>query len=111
MELVRAHDAVDLIAATFRVEVGDARPETRDLHHHLGARPEQEVGISRGLDVVPDVVEDGRADVPLILARVWFPEPGRSVGLHDLGPFLAAASSLPGVHRTAEAAHAWQQAR
>src|SRR5439155_19272179 len=99
VELVRTHDAMDLIAATFRVEVSDAGPETGDLHHHLGARPEQEVAISRGLEVVPDVVEDGRAHVPLALAPVRFPQPGARVEVHDLGLFLAVAAKLPGVHR------------
>ena len=99
MELVRAHHAVDLVAATLRVEVSDAGPETGDLHHHLGARPEQEVGISRGLEVVPDVVEDGRAHVPLIPAQVRVPQPGARVEVHDLGLFLAVAATLPGVHR------------
>ena len=99
VELVRTHDAMYLIAATFWVEVSDAGPETGDLHHHLGARPEQEVAISRGLDVVPDIVEDGRAHMPLVLAQVRFPQPGAWVEVHDLGLFLAIAATLPGVHR------------
>ena len=110
VELVRAHDAVDLVAATLRVEVSDAGPETGDLHHHLGARPEQEVSISRGLDVVPDVVEDGRAHVPLVLAQVRFPQPGARVEMHDLGLFLAVAATLPGVHRAPVAGVASQRA-
>src|SRR5215210_8287789 len=98
MERVRAHDAVDLVPLTVRVEAGDGRPEADDLQHHLDAVAEQELGIFGRLVVPPDVVEDGRVDVPLVVAEVPVPPPRPGVEVDDLGLFLAVATALPRVH-------------
>jgi hypothetical protein len=76
VELVRAHDAVDLPPIALRVEVGDRCPEARDLQHHLGAAVAQEVELVRSLVVVPDRVEDRRADVTLVAAEIRVPLAG-----------------------------------
>ena len=73
VELVRAHDAVDLIAVPVRVEAGDRGPEARDLEHHLGAVLAQEVEVLGDLVVAPDVVEDRGVDVPLVVTEVRLP--------------------------------------
>ena len=51
VELVRAHDAVDLVPVAVGVEVRDRGPEARDLEHHLGAVVAQEVEVVGGLVV------------------------------------------------------------
>src|SRR5215213_6095340 len=98
MELVGSHDAVDLVPLTVGVEAGEAGPEAGDLQHHLGAVAEQELGVFGRLVVPPDVVEDGRVDVPLVVAEIPVPPPRPGVEVHDLGLFLAVATALPRVH-------------
>src|SRR5215216_744226 len=99
MELVRTHDAMDLVSATIRVKLGDGRPEAGDLQHHLGTVAEQEFVVLGRLVVPPDVVEDGRIDVPLVVAEVPIPASRAWVKVDDLGLFLAVATALPRVHR------------
>src|SRR6516164_7850162 len=70
MELVWTHHAVDLVALTLGVEVGDRGPEARDLEHHLGAVVAQEREVPGRLVVVPGVVEDRRVDVALVAAEI-----------------------------------------
>jgi hypothetical protein len=99
VELVRAHDAVDLVAVPVRVEAGDRGPEARDLQHHLGAVLAQEVEVLGGLVVAPDVVEDRGVDVPLVVAEVRLPAARQWVEVDDLRLFPAVAAALPRVHR------------
>src|SRR5918995_1163699 len=99
MELVWTHDAMDLVPPAIRVELGDGRPEAGDLQHHLGTVTEQEFVVLGRLVVPPDVVEDGRIDVPLVVAEVAIPASRARVEVDDLGLLLAVATALPGVHR------------
>src|SRR5215211_1971721 len=99
MELIRTHDAMDLVPPAIRVELGDGRPEAGDLQHHLGTVAEQEFVVLGRLVVPPDVVEDGRIDVPLVVAEVAIPASRAWVEVDDLGLLLAVATALPGVHR------------
>src|ERR671914_649939 len=99
MELVWTHDAVDLVPPAIRVELGDGRPEAGDFQHHLGTVSEQELVVLGRLVVPPDVVEDGRIDVPLVVAEVPIPASRAWVKVDDLGLLLAVATTLPGVHR------------
>ena len=103
VELVGAHDAVDLPAIAVGIEVCDRRPETRDLEHHLGAVIAQEIDIMSGLVVVPDVVEDGGVDVTLVVREVRIPRPRERVDVDQLRLLLAVASALPRIHRPAVA--------
>ena len=103
VELVRAHHPVDLITLAVRVEPGDGRPEAGDLHHHLRAVVPQERQVPGGLEVVPDVVEDGRVHMALVAAEVRLPPPGQRVEVDPLGLLLALAAALPREHRPAEA--------
>src|ERR687890_135480 len=98
MELVRPHDAVDLVPPAIRVEAGDAGPETGDLQHHLGTVAEQELEVVGCLMVPPDVVEDGCVNVPLVVAEVPVPVPRPGIEMHDLSLLLSVAAALPGVH-------------
>ena len=99
VELVWAHDAVDLVPVALRVEVGDGGPEAGDVEHHLGAVVEQELQVIGRLVVAPDVVEDIRADVALVVAQVRLPLTRLGVDVHLLGLFLAVRAALPGEHR------------
>ncbi len=54
--------------------------------------------------VVPDGVEDRRADVPLVAAEVRLPPPGQRVEVDGLRLLLPVAAALPRVHRPAVAA-------
>ncbi len=110
VELVRAHDAVDLPPIAVRVEVGDGPPEARDLQHHLGPAVAQEVEVVRRLVEVPYVVEDRRADVPLVAAEIRVPAPRERVEVDDLGFLPPVAAALPGVHRPLVAACAGRRA-
>ena len=103
VELVGAHDAVDLPAVAIRVEVRDRGPEARDLEHHLRAVVAQEVDVVSGLVVLPDVVEDRRVDVALVAAEVRLPPARQRVDVDELGLLLAVAPALPRIHRSAEA--------
>ena len=99
MELVGPHHAVDLIALTLGVEMGDRSPEAGDLEHHLCAIVAQERQVAGGLEVVPDVVEDCGVDVALVTAQVRLPAPRQRVEVHALGLFGALAGALPWKHR------------
>src|ERR671919_471666 len=99
MELVRTHDAMDLVPPAIRVELGDGRPEAGDLQHHLGTVAEQEFVVLGRLIVPPDVVENGRIDVSLVVAEVPIPASRAWVEVDDLGLLLAVATALPGIHR------------
>src|SRR5215211_3212100 len=98
MELIRTHDAMDLVPPAIRVELGDGRPEAGDLQHHLGTVAEQEFVVLGRLVVPPDVVEDGRIDVPLVVAEVAIPASRAWVEVDDLGLLLAVATALPAIH-------------
>jgi hypothetical protein len=98
MELVRAHDAVYLVAVALGVEVSDRRPEARDLQHHLGSVVQQELEVAGRLVVAPDVVEDVRAHVPLVVGKIGLPLPRLGVEVHRLGLLLAVGTALPRVH-------------
>src|SRR5918998_1918716 len=100
MELVWTHDAMDFVPPAIRVELGDGRPEAGDFQHHLGTVAEQEFVVLGRLVISPDVVEDGRIDVPLVVAEVPIPASRAWVEVNDLGLLLAVATALPGVHRT-----------
>src|SRR5829696_10071697 len=97
MELVRTHDAVDLVPPAIRVEPDYGRPEAGDLQHHLGSVAEQELVVLSRLVVVPDVVEDGRIHMPLVVGEVAIPAPGAWVEVYSLGFFFAIRAALPGV--------------
>ena len=103
VELVRPHHPVDLPAVALGVVVRDRGPEAGDLQHHLGAPVAQEVELVRGQVVLPDGVEDRRADVALVAAEVRLPLAGQRVEVDGLGLLLAVAAALPGVHRPAVA--------
>src|ERR671913_1800199 len=100
MELVWTHDAMDLVPPAIRVELGDGRPEAGDFQHHLGTVAEQEFVVLGRLVVSPDVVENGRIYVPLVVAEVPIPASRAWVKVDDLGLLLAVATALPRVHRT-----------
>ena len=102
VELVRAHHAVDLIALALGIEVRDRCPEAGDLEHHLRAIVAQERLVMRGLEVVPDVVEDRRVDVPLVMAEVRLPAARNGVEMDALGLLGALAAALPREHRAPE---------
>src|SRR3984893_7421798 len=102
VELVRSHHAVDLVALALGVEVGDRGPEARDLQHHLGAVVAHEGQVLGGLEVVPDVVEDRRVDVPLVVAEVGLPAARERVEVDPLGLLLAFTAALPREHRAAQ---------
>ena len=70
MELVRTHDAMDLVPPAIRVELGDGRPEAGDLQHHLGTIGLQEGLVAGGLVVLPDIPGDGRVHVALAVGAV-----------------------------------------
>ena len=99
MELVGAHDAVDIVAVPLFVVVGYRRPEAGDLQHHLGPVVEQELEVVGDLVVAPDVVEDGGVYVPLVVGEVRLPLAGVWVEVDDLCLFLPVGAALPGVHR------------
>src|SRR5690606_12014929 len=73
VELVRAHDAPDVVAVVVRIVGGDTRPEPGDLQQQLGAAEVHEVVVVGDLVVVPDVVRHGRADVALAMRVVCNP--------------------------------------
>ncbi len=91
--------------------MGDRGPEARDLQHHLRAVVAQEGQVLGGLEVVPDVVEDRRVDVPLVVAEIGLPAARERVEMHALGLLLALAAALPGEHRTAQPCLAGRRAR
>jgi len=102
VELVRPHDAVNLVAAARLVQRRDARPEARDLEDQLGAVELQELEVARHLVVLPDVVGDRGPDVTLQVRVVRHPVSGARVQVHLLRLLLAVASALPREHRTLE---------
>ena len=102
VELVWAHDAVDLVAVTLAVVMRDRGPEPRDLEHHLGSVLAEKLEVVRDLVVVPDVVEDRRVHVTLVAAEVRVPPSREWVDMHDLRLLFAVAAALPRVHRAPE---------
>src|SRR6266704_6816387 len=97
-----AYHAADLVALPRGVEVSDRCPEARDLEHHLRAVAVEELQVIGGLEVVPDVVEDGGVDVPLVMAEVRLPAARQRVEVDALGFLGALAAALPGEHRAPE---------
>src|SRR5690349_24379435 len=93
---------MDLIAFAFGIEVGDRRPEPRDLQHHLRAVIAQERLVVSRLEVAPYVVEDRRVDVPLVPAEVRLPAARERVEVDTLGFLDSLAPALPREHRAAQ---------
>src|SRR5262249_10796090 len=102
MELVGAHHAMDLVTLALGVEVPDRCPEARDAEHHLRAIIAQERLVVGGLEVLPDVPEDRRVDVPLATAEVRLPAARYGVEVDALGLLGSLASALPREHRAPE---------
>ena len=96
--LVRAHHAVDLVAFPVGRVVGGRRPEPCDAEHQLRAVGFEEHRVLGGDDVLPDVVEDRGADVPLVVGQVDVPLPRHRVEVDLLGLLGAERSALPGEH-------------
>ena len=65
----------------------------------------------RGLVVVPDIVEDRRVDVSLIMAEVRLPLAGEWIEMGALGLLGTLAAALPREHRTAISCLAGRRAR
>src|SRR6516164_8516516 len=101
MELVRAHHAVNLIALPGWVVMRDRLPEAGNFQHHFRAVLGQESMVVRSLVVVPNVIEDRRVDVPLIVAEVGLPLAGERIEVGYLSLFSTFASALPWEHRAA----------
>ena len=102
VELVRAHHAMDLVALALGIEVRDRCPEARDAEHHFRAIVAQERLVMGGLEVLPDVPEDRRVDVPLVTAEVRLPAARNGVEVDALGLLGPLASALPREHRAPE---------
>ena len=111
VELVGSHHPVDLVAVARGVVVRERGPEAGDLEHHLRPVVEHELDVAGRPVVVPDVVEDRRVHVALVVAEVRLPAPGERVEVHDLGLLLAVAAALPRVHRAAVAGRPRRSAR
>ena len=111
VELVRAHDPVDLPPVALRVVVGDGAPEARDLQQHLGAVVAEELEVVGRVVVAPDVVEDRRVDVALVAAEVRLPASGQRVEVHALGLLVPVAAALPREHGSPAADLARRRAR
>ena len=101
--LVRAHDAVDLVALPLGRVMGDRRPEPCDAEHELRALGLEEQRVLGGGDVLPDVVEDRRADVPLVVGQVDVPRPRHRVEVDLLGLLGAERCALPREHEAGAA--------
>ncbi len=100
--LVGAEHAADRPVSEVPVVGGGRGPEAGDLQQRLGAGRGEEVPIPGGLVVLPDVVRDRRADVPLEVAVVRQPAAGQGVEVQLLGLLPAVARALPRVHRPAQ---------
>jgi hypothetical protein len=101
--LIGSHHAGDPVPVEGRVVAGDGGPEAADLEDHLRPVVEHEFDISGRLVVLPDVVGDGRADVPLEMRRIGQPTARERVEVDDLCLLPPVAPALPGVHRSGEA--------
>jgi hypothetical protein len=102
MELVRAHNTANIVTAACFVPLRYAGPEAGDLEHQLGAERVEELGITGGLVVLPNIVGDRRADMALKMRVVLDPIAGSRVKIHDVGFFSPITAALPRVHRAAE---------
>ena len=107
MKLVRAHHAADLVAPALVIERGEARPEAGDLEDQLGAVELQKLDVVRDLEVLPDVVGDGAADVALQVGVVRHPALRARVQVELLRFLLAVAAALPREHGALEPGAAW----
>ena len=98
VELVRAHDAVDLVAVRDGVVQGHGHEEPGDLHEHLRAVVRDEGRVLRDLDVPQHGVGDVQGDVPLVVGVVRHPHARARVP--QLGGRLLGAvrAGLPRVH-------------
>jgi hypothetical protein len=65
MKFVGSHDAANFVAAALVIEACHARPKARDFKDKFGAVRLQELDIQGHLIVLPDVIGDGTANVPL----------------------------------------------
>ncbi len=99
MKLVGAHYAADLVTPTLVIEARDARPEAGDLKNQLRAVGVQKLDIVRDLEVLPDIVGDGTADVALQVGVVGHPALRARVQVERLRFLLTVAAALPGKHR------------
>ena len=100
MKLVGTHHAADLVASALVIEARHARPEAGDLEDQLRAVGMQKLEVVSDLEVLPDVVGDGAADVALQVGVVGHPALRARVQVERLGFLLAVASALPGEHRS-----------
>src|SRR6185437_9757117 len=113
---VRSHHVTDIIAAAATVPSGDARPKAGDLEEELGSVQVKELGVARGLIVLPDVVGNSGAGVPLAVRVIPYPVPGAGIEKRDIGLFPPVAAALPREHRasisgrTSRPARLWQTA-
>src|SRR6185369_6519965 len=77
--LIWPHDSADDVTAPAAVEDRDRGPESGDLHHQFGAVASEEFPVGGGLEILPDVVCDGRTDMSLKMGGVRQPASGDRV--------------------------------
>ena len=107
VKLVGPHHAANLVAPALVVECGDARPEAGDLEDQLRAVELQKLDVVGDLEVLPDVVGDGAADVALQVGVVGHPALRARVQVELLGFLLAVAAALPREHRPLVTRRCW----
>ena len=100
MKLVGTHHAADLVAPALVIEARDARPEAGDIEDQLRAVGMQKLDVVSDLEVLPDVIGDGAADVALQVGVVGHPALRARVQVERLGLLLTVAAALPGKHRS-----------
>ena len=96
------HAAND-IAASLRVQLGNAAPEARRLQDQLAPHACQQSGITGGKIQRPDIVGDCGADVPLQVGRIGNPVAGERIELKGWRFVLPATAAAPGKHGPTQA--------
>src|SRR5262249_25084463 len=98
MELVRADDASDRVAAAAVIKVGQAHPETCDLDQHLGAIVDEILAVTGHLIVLPHIVSGSETDVMGTRTGIRIPPSGLRIELEFLAHLPPVTARLPGIH-------------
>ena len=97
MVFIRTHHPKDFIAVEVGIVGGDAPPEPGDLQNHFRPVKGQELEIIGHLEIVIDIVGNGRIDVVLQVGVVGNPVARLRIEVDLLAFLPAAAATLPGI--------------
>ena len=101
MELVGAHHPLDVVPVPFLLGSGEIGEEPRHLDHELEAGARDELEMPRHLPVLPGLVGDRQAHMPLMAGSVGYPPTRQGIEQEGWRLVASVAAALPREHGAA----------